>query len=102
VSLLAWSFAKARLFDSQLFDVLGQRAVEVLPRMAPNNISNLAWAYGQLGLQHPALFPAMSAAVQVPGALDKYSGQNLTDTLWGFSSAGYTVRGMVSTAVDCD
>jgi hypothetical protein len=60
--------------------------------MAPNNISNLAWAYGQLGLQHPQLFPALAAAVQVPGALDGFSGQNLTDALWGFSSAGFTVR----------
>jgi hypothetical protein len=54
------------------------------------NISNLAWAFGCLGLQHAPLFAALGAAAK-GSHLEHFNHQNMTDFIWGAVAAGHQV-----------
>jgi len=58
--------------------------------MRVQNISNAAWAFGRLGMQHPELFSALSA-VSKASKLEGFNNQNITDLAWGFAEAGNQV-----------
>lgn len=54
------------------------------------NISNAAWAFGALGMPHPAMFDALAAAAKA-SRLEGNNNQNITDLAWGFAQAGHQV-----------
>jgi hypothetical protein len=56
------------------------------------NISNIAWAFGKLGVHHPGLFDALASAAKGSN-LEGYNNQNMTDLAWGFAQSGHKVRG---------
>lgn len=58
---------------------------------AAQNVSNAAWAFGSLGVQHPAMFDALASAAKA-ARLEGYNSQNITDLAWGFANAGHQVR----------
>jgi hypothetical protein len=60
---------------------------------AAQNVSNAAWAYGCLGVAHPALFDALSAAAKA-SKLEGYNNQNITDLAWGFAQVGHNVSAL--------
>lgn len=55
------------------------------------NISNTAWAFGSLGVPHPAMFAALAAEAKRV-RLEGYNSQNVTDLALGFANAGHQVR----------
>lgn len=61
-----------------------------MARPAAQNVSNAAWAYGSLGVAHPAMFEALSAVAKA-SKLEGYNNQNITDLAWGFAQVGHNV-----------
>lgn len=55
------------------------------------NISNLAWSYGRLSLEHPNLFAALTSAAKTSN-LEGWGNQNVTDLAWGCAATKYQVR----------
>eukprot|EP00775_Hariotina_reticulata_P002677 gene2677-2978_t len=90
LSLIAWSFAKQGHRVQLLMQFIGDQAINNAGELLPQNISNLAWAFGCLSVPHPQLFAALADAAKFVH-LEGFGNQNISDLAWGCAAAGFKV-----------
>jgi hypothetical protein len=61
---LASSLAAVGCEDEELMLLLGDAAVRILPLLSASELADLACAYGQMGIPHQRLLPALSVQLQ--------------------------------------
>jgi hypothetical protein len=100
---LAWAFSTAGQGQHHaLFDGVAEQAVEKMEMFKAQELSNLVWAFStargaETKLSNAAVAKSevkrkafyMSAALAAAANIGKFNAQNLANTAWAFSTAGY-------------
>ncbi|KAF5839328.1 hypothetical protein DUNSADRAFT_1105 [Dunaliella salina] len=86
LSLVAWSYASARMYHCPLFDDLADVAMDHLSEFCPQDLTNMLWAFAQVGHPAPALFEACVPAIS--SMITGFTPQGMANLAWAYTKAG--------------
>jgi len=67
-------------------EAIAQQAISTLPQFVPQDISNIAWSFATLPIDHEPLLEAISA--EALRKLADFETQDLCNTAWAFATLG--------------
>jgi hypothetical protein len=84
--VIAWSVATLGFRDFSLMNAIADAAVKLdMNSFSPQNISNMAWAFGKLEVHADAFFSFVEAYLCTH--MDKFNSLNTSLVIWGFAKA---------------
>jgi hypothetical protein len=87
LSMVAWSYATAKLAKYNLFAAMSARMTEIAHTANCQEMGNSVWAFGTFSLNETELFNVL--AQKGISEMQHLKPQELSNMLWGFASCGF-------------
>jgi len=88
LSMVAWSFATAKIRDPVLFSHLAKEIIASSATAKPQEIANTLWAYAKNRCQEAQLFHKLGDVALSDDLLWTFKPQELSNTVWSFATVG--------------
>jgi len=86
---MTWAFAKLELSDWPLLEVLSSATVAVLPKLTPQELGNIAWAFATQLYADGTVLRAVARRAQQYLEADNFQAQGLSNLSWAFARLEY-------------
>ena len=86
LSILAWSFATARVEAPRLFEAIARVTSKRSGTFLAKDLANMAWAFAEMGiLSNTLVFEAI--AKEAPRLIEKFNSQDIASLAWAFAKS---------------
>eukprot|EP00746_Dinoflagellata_sp_MGD_P140857 gnl/MRDRNA2_/MRDRNA2_74048_c0_seq1.p1 gnl/MRDRNA2_/MRDRNA2_74048_c0~~gnl/MRDRNA2_/MRDRNA2_74048_c0_seq1.p1 ORF type:complete len:253 (+),score=41.10 gnl/MRDRNA2_/MRDRNA2_74048_c0_seq1:512-1270(+) len=87
ISMIAWSFARAKRVEPGLFEALEDIVHRKIREFTEQDLANLAWAFDQVGIFNAPLYHLFSS--HLSENLGRLNTQTLSNTMRAFAKSGF-------------
>eukprot|EP01025_Chloroclados_australasicus_P007273 TRINITY_DN12326_c0_g1_i4.p1 TRINITY_DN12326_c0_g1~~TRINITY_DN12326_c0_g1_i4.p1 ORF type:complete len:896 (-),score=101.71 TRINITY_DN12326_c0_g1_i4:389-3076(-) len=88
LSNTAWGYSKLEIWPEEFMKTILEQSTAKLPQFVAQNISNIMWAWANMG-KNPGNEFLEAVAGELPRVAKDMTGQNLCNVIWGCAKLGY-------------